>query len=320
MEELKIEPVKIEPFPKKKFPLFKVVGGLIILVLLGLTISLYTRAFDPHWNPFRLEPEEVMAKMTLKMDALKTVHSLGLIEIKGKEDAKEVLKLTVNFKGDFDQTDPKIPKLAGDFEVILAFEGMEFSLAGESRTIGEISYFKLTTVPAVAELEPFFHLFRQWIKIDPVAIGNWIKNMMGQMSIPGMEEMWKKQIEKQKEMKEKLERLIVERKPYLIKVKKELPDKEIGETKVYHYLLALNKEEGKKLILEIMPIYLETVFEYKSEFLPEELRPSPEEIAEEKKKVMEETEKALSQFFEKIGEIEGEVWIGKKDLYLYRFR
>jgi len=317
-----VEELKISPVQKRKLFVFKIIGGLIILVLVGFLISLYTRAFDPLWNPFRPKPEKVIEKMALEMEVLKTVHSKAKIDFEEIEDTKESFKISINFGGDSDNSDPKNPKSAGDFEAALAFEGMQFSLAGEGRVVGETSYFKLTTIPAL----PFLTMFGidlsevkdRWIKIDQESIMDWLKSIMGQIPTPGIEEMFKKQIESQKEMEEKLEKLIVGKKLYL--VKEELKDEKIDKIKVYHYIVALNKEEIKKLISEIMGIYYDMTFEAMIEVIPEQFKPSPEEIEREKQEAIKDLKRNLDEFFEKIGEIEGEVWIDKKDNLLYKIK
>ena len=64
--------------------------------------------------------------------------------------------------------------------------------------------------------------------------------------------------------------------------------------------MALNKEEVKKIIPEILDIVGEK----------EEMLTGPES--------QEELQEKINQFFDKIGEIMAEVWIGKKDFYLYK--
>jgi len=103
-------------------------------------------------------------------------------------------------------------------------------------------------------------------------------------------------------------------------VKKELRDEKIEGTKVYHYLVVLNREEIKRLILEITEIYIDISYKKMFEVFPEEFRPSPEDIEYGKRTMIEAMEKGFNEILEKIGNIESEIWIGKKDFYLYRIR
>jgi hypothetical protein len=91
----------------EKKALFIILGGIIILAG-GIGTLFYLRIFDPLWNPFRPEPEEVILKMEKKMKDLKTWHS----DLKGElkiENKKEFIISLENFN-DFDNTDPQIQK------------------------------------------------------------------------------------------------------------------------------------------------------------------------------------------------------------------
>lgn len=304
----------VEP-PRKKSRLIKIVAGIIILIVVGVGLSLYTRAWDPVWNPFRPSPEKVIEKMALEMGRLKTVHSRAKIDIAGKEDIKEVFRLSMDFDSDSDSTDPQNLKSAGDFYIALAFEGMEFSLAGEVKAIGEDSYLKITTIPALPFLEPFFEMFGidlgeiedQWIKIDQEQL----MKILGVSITPEMEEEMQKEKEKQEEMIQKFQTLLKDKKLYI--VKREFPDKEIRGVKTYHYLVALNKEEIKKII----PGIFEILWEY---FPPSNPGFPMTPPVPGKEEILTEILEAFDEFFEKVGEITAQLWIGKKDFYLYKIK
>jgi len=317
MEELKFQPQFPSqelgvPIPPKKPFIIKIIAGLIVLIIFGVGIALYTRAWDPLWNPFRPEPEEVIEKMSGKMAEVKILHSEGKIEAIGKEDEKEIFAFSISFSGDSDNTDPKNLKSTFSFKLVLKGEGEEFSIEGETKTIGKISYYKLTklTFPekeipeemAMINLVITF-LKDKWFRVDPESILNWLKKMtegMGEPLPPEIEEQFRKQVQFQEEFSKKAEELLKGRKLYLIK--KEFPDVKIQNKKAYHYLVSLNREEIKRLIPEMMeslgtflgqPMGKEEIKEFKGEF---------------------------GQFLDKMGEITGEIWIGKKDLYLYKVR
>jgi hypothetical protein len=297
-----IVPVK----PKRK--ILKIILGLVVIGIFGFFIALYTRAFDPLWNPFRPEPEKVIEEMSKKMTEVKTLHSETKFDFLTKEDAKETFKMTMEFWSDSDTTEKENQKSAGSFSITLAIEGMQFLLAGENKTIGKDSYLKLTTLPASPFLEAYSRqigidlsqLKNQWIKIDEESIKNLLKSL-------GMEAEMEKETEtKQKEMVAKFQEILKNRKFYL--VKKEFPDEEIGNQKVYHYLVTLNKEEIKKIIPEFLKAMIDMGF-----------FPQPPTEAEWQE-FEREFPKKFDEFFAKIGDIEGEIWISKKDLYLYKVK
>lgn len=308
----------ISQLPSKK-PIklvIKIIIGIIILVVLGFVISLYTRAFDPLWNPFRPEPEEVIDKMALEMGKLKTSHSKIDLAITGENEGG--FEFTLKTEGNTDNTEPENPKLDGKFDITFSVTGAEspiggkFALGGDIKTISEVSYLKITTLPIIPFLDTylgidFSQIKDQWIKIDPESITNFMKEMAGQEWTPEMEKMLEESLEKQKtlqkELQQELKGVLTGRKVYL--VKKELPDEKIGGTKFYHYVVSLNQVEVKKMIPEIWKV-LEAVIikEYG-------IAPTFNEA-----KFQEE----LDKFFNKLGEISGEIWIGEKDFYLYKIK
>lgn len=244
----------------------KIIAGVVVVAVVGAGIALGTRIWDPLWNPFRPEPEEVIDKMIIKMKEVKTIHSEMEIGLTTKRDEEEIFNLSMTVVADSDYTDSENLKSAGNFKLNLSSEGMQFSLTGEGKAIGEIFFVKLTTIPALPFLQPYLTLFgidlseikNQWIKYDQES---YLKAILGEMYAQEMEEQFKKQKEKQKEMVAKIKDIIKDKKLYL--AKKEFPDEKIQEVKVYHYLVALDKEEAKKVILELLEIsgeYSESFF------------------------------------------------------------
>jgi len=288
--------------------LIKIIGGLVIIIFVSTGIVLATRVWDPLWNPFRPAPKEIIEEMTSQMNKLKTVHSRTKFTLIGQEDTKKVFQFSFDSENDSDKSDPQNMKSAGDFYISLGFEGGSVALTGETKNIGEDFYLKLTSLPSLpSELTSFLQIMginfeelkNQWIKIDSKSFQE-------------------KQTEVQQEIIEKIKRLIPNKKFYF--VKKELPDKKIGDIKTYHYLVALDKKEFKALTLEVAQIYIDTVFEKIRETFPKEFRPSLEETEKEKQSALSEMEKSINEFFVKIGDLEGEIWIGKKDYLLYKIK
>jgi len=268
---------------KKKILLILV--GIVLSSLVGTGGLLYTRIWDPMWNPFRPSPETVIIRMAERMEGLKTSHLDIDLEIETKN--KEEFKISLTSHLDSDTTDPENPKGVGDFEIVFELEGMQFSFGAEIVALDKDFYLKPTTIPALPFLAPFFEMMGidlnqlkgQWIRFETEA-----------------------EKEEEKEMLEELKLLLKDKKLY--SVKKELTDEKIGEKKVYHYLVALNKEEIKKVVPEILEIIEKYGLE--KEKIPEvELR---------------EFFKEFDEFLGRISEIEAEIWIGKKDYLLYRLK
>jgi len=275
---------------------------IIILAGIGFFGLLFTQTYDPLWNPFRPEPEEIIDAMTEKMKEVKTYSSSIVFNFETKEN-ESIFQMGVEGGYQTDRTQSQNVKTQGEFNLVFGTEGMEFKLAGETVTIGSTSYFKLTTIPVLPFLGPYFQMMdidiyqlkNQWIKIDPESLKTWYEETLGEELTPEMEAKLEELLGGQSETTRKIEELLENKKIYI--VQKELPDETVGKTKVYHYQIALNKEE----IIGLMPELLELTRQ-----LNEGTQIHLEEIEE------------MEEFFEKAGDFIAEVWIGKKDRLLYK--
>jgi len=232
--------------------------------------------------------------MIEKMGENKSWHSdLNIeMEIKGIQgQEEEKVNVILNIEGDTDRADIENPKSAVNLDAELKMEGMSFSLGGEIKILGKKDiYFRLTTIPALPFLDilglSLDELKNQWIKID--------------------EEYLKESPDENEEMMKKLEELFKGKE--FLKIEEKLPDKKINGINNYHYLISLDKTELKKIIPEIVKISMESNLGFK-------------DLSEsEKEKTLEETSNNINEFFDKIGDINFEVWVGKKDKLLYRLK
>ncbi len=293
----------------KRAILIGTIFGMAALAIFGV---LYARVWDPLWNPFRPEPTKVIDEMTVRMGKLKVLHSEGKIDFHAK-DVEKPISFSVNSKVDEDRRDPQNPKAQMISEILIKPKEGEISIGIENKTIGKTSYYRLTklTFPKKEippEIEKTIDLAikmikDKWFKIDQESIVRGLRKiggMVGEEPPPEIEEQFGKLSEIQEKFQKKMEELLKGRKFFL--PKKELPDEKIGREKLYHYVVSLNKEEVKKVILEMNKAMSEIM---------------GEAIEEEKIK---EFQKELDEFFEKISEIEAEIWIGKKDFYLYKIK
>jgi len=274
---------------------------LIVIVIGGTVGVLYTQIWNPTWNPFRPAPGVVLAEMVLKMEGLKTFHNETEIEIKIENN--EEVNIFVKAVGDTDQTDAENLKSKGDMDVEFSTEGVAISAGMEFITIAETSYFKLITLPNLPlfgglDLSTMLDAVKnQWIRFDQESMGDVFEKS-------GIEYYQPLSEREQKELIEKLTELLKGEKFY--KIEKELPDVKIGDEMTYHYLLTLEKGEIRELIPEMMETMM-GYYLFSPGLSPEEMEITKEEIPEQ-----------IDEFFEKIGEITFEVWIGQKDKYLYK--
>ena len=284
--------------PKSNLLPFKIIAGAVVVLILAGGVVLGTRFWDPLWNPFRPSPEKVMAKMAEKAKEIKTLNSNILAEINIKNSS--VFGATINLIGSADNTDPQNLKSEGTINLSAAAEGVQFSGGLEAKQINGVSYIKLTNLPATPMLQPILMLMgidleqtkNQWIKID--------KDSIKKLSGTTTEELEQPQETANQEsppILKKIEELVQNKKFY--SVKEEMPDESIKGTDVYHYVVVLNKKELKGLLQELLPTF-----------------GTEQGVSFEQEKF----EKDFDEFAEKIGELDAELWIGKKDYYLYRLQ
>jgi len=314
MDEINLNsPIPTSP-AKKTGIILKIIAGIVVLGVVGAGVCLGTRIWDPLWNPFRPSPEKVIDEMTINMKEVRSLHTDTEINLWSEQEAKTTSEISLIINNDSNLEDLDNPKTSGSFlmrttsQVETVSQGPEFSVSGKIRSIGDASYFKIDEIP----LQLQFLLAFQGINADEV-IGNWIKvdkegleNLMKQKySTPQGLEIIEQQQEEQKVMIEKIQKILEGKKLYY---PKELPDEEIGDQKTYHYLLILNKEEIKNII----PDVLEIIFESAGNGL----------IGDgfQKAFLIGGITNSIEEFLNKIGELSAEVWIGKKDLLLYRVR
>jgi len=280
----------------------KIVVGTVGLVIVGAGVVLGAHIWDPLWNPFSPSPEKVIAKMAEKIGEMKTYHSDIKIDI--NEIGEEPGKILINLNGDSDITDSQNPKekMNFDFRINNEKEGLSLSLIGQIKTIKDNFYFKLDKLGLPGGFGFYLNLFGidenkfigQWIKLD--------KKVMENFGIAI--ELSKEQQEK---INERVKKLFEEKKIY--NVKKRMPDEEVRGEKAYHYLLSLDREKIKEVIPELFSIAIESSGRNPEDALEGLGTDNMDKLTQE-----------IDKFLEKTGGLDIEVWIGKKDFFLYRVK
>lgn len=308
--------------PKKvKKDIFLWFAFFVLILVVGTTVVLATRIWDPFWNPFRPNPEEVIKRMFLKMEEIKTFEEKGEFFAGIKTEEGELdLKISGGSKKDL--TEKEKPKEEAVFEIVFSVDQeesltVEFTLNGEIKAIGETLYLKITNFPNFPEVFPEeFDLSLiedqiedQWIKIDEQSLLNLLEKFG--MGIPEIEERIRKEKEFQKQFEEDVKKFLKE-KPWL-SVKKQFPDKKIGKIEVYHYLLNLDIQLVSDFFLEKIKEMIEKGMVFNSTF-------NEIEFENEFEEEFNEFRKKLKESLNKIGEVNVELWIGKKDYFLYKIK
>jgi hypothetical protein len=272
---------------KKILQLLKIKIKFLFLLLIFLGIS----AFGI-FEILNSRTTKIIEKMISKMERVKSLE--GRMNFYFNQGNDELFSVSLFTQGREDYSQKENRKSEMIFKINYFFQSenskISFGYAGERKLIGKVIYLKFNQLP---ENQNYF-LFpkEQWVKIDPASFVESIKKI-SEGGIPP---------EKEKEYQEQFEMINRERgnqgklsgpllKKEVLRVKKRMKDEKIGKIKTYHYLITLKGEEILKIISEEM-----------------------RDLTPEKRSNLEN----LKKFYEKIGDIEGEIWIGKRDFLLYK--
>lgn len=291
---------------KSKFlALFAIIGFVFIGSFIGVLVS---RAWDPIWNPFRPSPDKVLARAFLKQKEIKT-KSENIFIYTDTKAINDDFSVEIKMESNTDTRDENILKSSGKFDYKVLIGPINIAFSGETTIIGEEIYFKLDSLPIA--LFQFFKRSGTDFSNNPYvdAFENIFKGIMGKWirispNDAGMN--FSISTRKQKEFSEEINNIIA--KYPIFKAKKQFTDKEINKNKAYHYLLALDKENLKKLLPEILKAIRNS-----------RMFPTTEENPFDREEI-ERAMKELDDLLNKIGEITTEIWIGKNDYYIYKIK
>jgi len=310
-------PKLISPTPliKKKGVIIRIVIGAILLVMVGIFILLSTRVWDPLWNPFRPSPQETFSEMLTNMDDLES-FSFEINLENMSTDIKDKLIMTLN--GSLDELNSPQPKSAIGFTVSVGnYPETGFDVEAAYKAVRGDIYFKLYRLNFF--MSPIF-LNAMGLNPDRVG-GEWIRFDMREvrdmfMLISG------EVIEEQNKMEKIEEKLRTGRKRIFIKklidflrkeenynITEEFPDQKIEGKKAYHYLITIDEEKADELTKELFQFNTES-------FIRDMIGDKAESLWMEKQIV--DFDNMLNGLFPKKGKIIVEVWIGKKDNFLYQ--
>jgi hypothetical protein len=302
------QPLQQSLNPKIKWPMY--LAAIILTVSLGAGIALASRIWDPMWNPFRPVPGVVMAIMYKNQLAVKTFSTKADFSISASTDQGD-MEVKAGYDGSVDKTDEKNMKVDLIGKASFGMMGISMEMGGEAMKIGDDGYFKITKIPS-------FLLSYISSSDSPLKANRWVK--IGKDSSENL-------ANKLKEKKDELYLTDEDIKSYtdgyssgqealssqsedqiknilsnyeLYSVAKEFPDEKIGQIEVYHYQVSVNKDVMKKVILEAVKSQVEK---------------QPDSNFDEKS-----AGESLDKVLKAIGEMSGDIWIGKKDNLLYRFK
>jgi len=300
------ENISTQQFPTSFQKPVRKINKTLLAVISIVGILVVAGGIFGYFYYFRETPEKVIEKMWARLAEVKTVEFQGKIKAQGvnvpdllgedsfmepnqQEPSKQTANLSFNFNGKTDINDVNNPKASFVLDIktdALKKSKQEESILGlEVRLIDKVYYIKLNNIGLI----DLSFLLNQWIKIDPEAIVNKFAPEEFKKQIEEVQ----KQQELTSEQEEKLRQIFAQSK--VIKVTEELASEEIEGVNTHHYKFSIDKNELKKLILDIN----DTVVKGRTL--------TDKEIAEIDRDL---------EVIESLGS--GEIWVGKKDYLPYK--
>jgi len=286
------------PQVKKSHTALKLLMVLIIVVVLGgVGYFVAGQYINLPWNPLRPAPTTVIDKMTTNMKTVKSSHTA----IKGEVDALDANKaslgkLSLDINGDSDMTDANNPKANFTFSTSVTLPGAASSLADASiraTIIGNTFYIKINSIKIPTNyLSPSIDISQfagKWLKIDQNSITALAQAQGQAIALP---QTGNSALTKQ------IQDLISSEN--MLSVTKQLADQTVSGQSTYHCLITISKDKLKDLVTKIMAL-LQTQNSASSNSLAINIAGA-----------------FVNSFVDAVGDINMEMWIGKKDYLLYR--
>jgi hypothetical protein len=266
---------------------------IIIFIILGLVVA--GGAVFSYFK-FIQTPEKILAKMMNKMTEVKTIEYENEINVEYNLDESQNLSMFLDSETESNNSEAQVATLnmAGSldfrqeneeksyFKINIKSSEMPDSEVGlETRFIEKIIYFSLTSLPSTDFID-LSQLENQWVKIDIKEI----EDQFGGEYTKNKEKL-NLTLEQKEEIREKL------KESNSFEITEKLDSEIINGVNNYHYKFKINKENLITLMEDVSAIIYE-----------EKL--SEDELLE------------VKNFSKEIGNLEGEIWIGKENYFLHK--
>lgn len=294
------------------FKLISIIVTIVVVIVVATGAVLATRVWDPLWSPFRPSPEKVLENMITKMQEVKTSHGKVVFEMSASDtNSKQGAKVSATIEGDGDSTDNINPKGNVDFKISVipsgtatAFLPSNLSVKGKIVSTGKDNtmYFKLDEFNLSSILGEdgaiFDEVKGQWLKIN----NDIIKNLGGEIG----------DIDVTQAANQELTKKIQDEflKSGLFEVSNQLSDETVQGKPAYHYVVKIGKDKLVSLISDLAKSQLDEELK-KQEAAGEVGGEAVMAMAQGMMKGM------LTEFMNKIGDLEADLYIGKNDYLLY---
>jgi len=272
-------------------------SAIIIILVAIASIALYSlgQFFDIPYNPFAPSPERVVKNMFAKLGKVDFMHSSGRVDINASAyDGSSFGSASIAITGDVDRSDKN--NLKSNQTLTIQFSvpqsSLEARIGVDLVVLGDKVYIKASDTST-------------WQGIDSVK-GVWLK--LDQDSVKALSEANIQSINLQTqtgynaEIVNKIQELFA--KSDMFSVENNFGNTKIDGKDVYHYLVKIEKEKMKEFLKQAFQIALSQNQNNASE--------QTQAIA------INLVEASINSIADIIGDINTEMWIGKRDYMLYQ--
>lgn len=303
------------PKEKKGMPLIlKIFIFLIILVVLagaGLFVAGQYFNVNIPWNPFALSPQAVVKNMMANMKNIKAYHTSIQVSISAASSANANQTLgsfSLDTEGGTDITDAKNPKADYTISVNLGLPAAVTSpILANMDVIGvnNVLYLRLNSLQMPTEYTNGINtaqILGNWLEADQdsmKALTAAESSQIGQVTLPPSSASQK--------MAQEIQNLISSEN--LVSVDKQLSDQVINGQDTYHYSITISSAKLKDLATKIMNLTTQ-----------EAASTQNSGTSAGSSLVDGMAGGVANSFIDAVGDINAEIWIGKKDYLLYQVK
>lgn len=259
------------------------------LLLLIFAVAIVAGALV--WSFSRGKPDDVIQKMIAAMSEVRSLHFAIQTDLEGSvpitspfpipipSDSSEMATVAITAEGDADTSTPGFSLFQSIFTITAKDEKQSSEFGLELRLRDKKIYVRLTKAPS--EGIDLSRVINQWTVIDPEVAGTQF----------GLEKGKEKKQPLREEQINRIRELV--RNTKFFSLERVLPSEKIAGTATFHYAVTLNLPETRSFAIE-------------SRTIATGKEATAKELAE------------LDTTIEKLDEITGELWIGRRDYLLYQ--
>ena len=268
--------------------------------------------FSFNWNPFAESPKSVINKMITTMQGKKSFRSIMQMEIDATDNATKSAQgnLTLNTDTQTNITDVKNPKANGTLTINIVVPGSvssNISASVNMTYIGSALYFKVNTITIPNTLSiPGINTAQitgKWFKLDQDSYKAMSQAQGSQVIVPDVSQV------NSSALSLKVQNLITAED--MFNDVKKLNDEVVSGQNTNHYSVTISKDKIKDLMAKLMALETQEIAKTQTSNTADN-----SSIAITQSLMQSFT----NTFVDGIGDINVEMWIGKKDYILYEYK